>query len=268
MTEMPKISEAEQKVVKALQAIVGEKNATAAKHVRYAYSYDMSFVLPKLPDYVVMAENVEQVQGIMRFANQEKIPVVPFTAGTNIGGLCIPERGGILLDLKRMNKIVKIDPESHYAVVEPGVSHGMLAEALFEHRDHFLSARSRGFLKQDPLTELGGLTAGARRQGATRAIRTHQFVGQRVAPTFGFRVGVGCERNRQPEQPKQNAYPQPARSRCVAGEPCARPLAGWLHHERPNLPKAVGEGGSAPAHLGSPHLGSPHLGSPHCAAER
>lgn len=137
MTEMPEVPKETLRVVKELQAIVGEKNATAAKHVRYAYSYDMSFVKSKLPDYVVMAENVEQIQQIMRFANQEKIPVIPFTAGTNIGGLCIPERGGILLDLKRMNKIIKIDPESHYAVIEPGVSHGRLAEALYEHKLRF-----------------------------------------------------------------------------------------------------------------------------------
>jgi glycolate oxidase len=137
VTEMPEIPKETLRVIKELQAIVGEKNATAAKHVRYAYSYDMSFVKPKLPDYVVMAENVEQIQQILRFANAEKIPVIPFTAGTNIGGLCIPERGGILLDLKRMNKILKIDPESHYAVIEPGVSHGQLAEALYEHKLRF-----------------------------------------------------------------------------------------------------------------------------------
>jgi hypothetical protein len=137
VTEMPEIPKETLRVIKELQAIVGEKNATAAKHVRYAYSYDMSFVKPKLPDYVVMAENVEQIQQIMRFANTEKIPVIPFTAGTNIGGLCIPERGGILLDLKRMNKILKIDAESHYAVIEPGVSHGQLAEALYEHKLRF-----------------------------------------------------------------------------------------------------------------------------------
>ena len=137
MTEMPKGSTKEQGVVKQLQAIVGEKNATAAKHVRYAYSYDMSFVSPKLPDYVVMAETVEQIQKIMRFANEEKIPVIPYTAGTNIGGLCIPERGGILLDLKRMNRIIKLDTESNYVVIEPGVSHGQLAEALYEHKLRF-----------------------------------------------------------------------------------------------------------------------------------
>ena len=137
MSGMPKESMEQERIVRELQRIFGEKNATAAKHVRYAYSYDMSFVTPKLPDYVVMAETVEQIQELMRFANQEKIPVIPYTAGTNIGGLCIPERGGILLDLKRMNKIIKIDPESHYAVIEPGVSHGQLAEALFEHKLRF-----------------------------------------------------------------------------------------------------------------------------------
>ncbi|MDP2863877.1 MAG: FAD-binding oxidoreductase [Desulfobacterales bacterium] len=137
MTEIPKESKVDPRITKKLREIVGEKNATAAKHIRYAYSYDMSFVKPKLPDYVVMAETVEQIQELMRFANLEKIPVIPYTAGTNIGGLCIPERGGILLDLKKMNKIIKIDAESHYAVIEPGVSHGQLAEALYAHKLRF-----------------------------------------------------------------------------------------------------------------------------------
>jgi FAD/FMN-containing dehydrogenase len=120
----------DERVLKELQSIVGAKNATAAKHVRFAYSYDLSFVQPKMPDYVVLVENVEQIQGVMRFANQEKIPVTPYTAGTNIGGLTIPERGGILMDLKRMNRILEIDAESHYAVIEPGVSHAKFANEL------------------------------------------------------------------------------------------------------------------------------------------
>ncbi|HUU80437.1 MAG TPA: FAD-binding protein [Acidobacteriota bacterium] len=124
-------------ILKELASIVGEKNATASKHICYAYSYDMSFVKPKLPDYVVMATTVEQIQGILRFANKEKIPVVPYTGGTNIGGLTIPERGGIILDLKRMNKIIKLDPEALVAVIEPGVSHAQLASALAEHNLRF-----------------------------------------------------------------------------------------------------------------------------------
>ncbi len=127
------VAKGEDKILEELVSIVGKENATAAKHIRYAYSYDLSFVKPKLPDYVVMATTVEQIQGIMKFANREKIPVVPYTAGTNIGGLCIPERGGILLDLKRMNKIIRIDDESHYAVIEPGVSHAQLATELYKY---------------------------------------------------------------------------------------------------------------------------------------
>ena len=122
----------DKKILQELAGIVGDKNATAAKHIRYAYSYDLSFVKRKNPDYVVMPSTVEQVQGVMRLANREKIPVVPFTAGTNIGGLCIPEQGGILLDLKRMNKIIRIDEESHYAIIEPGVSHARLASELYK----------------------------------------------------------------------------------------------------------------------------------------
>lgn len=125
------------RVLEELRGIVGAQNATADKHIRYAYSYDMSFVQPKLPDYVVMATTVEDVQEILRLANREKIPVVPYTSGTNIGGLCIPERGGILLDLKRMNRILDIDTEGHYAVIEPGVSHAQLAAALYPHNLRF-----------------------------------------------------------------------------------------------------------------------------------
>ena len=127
------VAKGENKILEELVSIVGKENATAEKHIRYAYSYDLSFVKPKLPDYVVMVTTVEQIQGIMKLANREKIPVVPFTAGTNIGGLCIPERGGILLDLKRMNKIIRIDDESHYAVIEPGVSHAQLATELYKY---------------------------------------------------------------------------------------------------------------------------------------
>lgn len=124
-------------ILAELASIVGDMNASNAKHVRYAYSYDLSFVEPKLPDYVVMVHNVEEVQGVLTFANREKIPVVPYTGGTNIGGLCIPERGGILMDLKRMNKIIEIDPESLVAVIEPGVSHAQLAAALYKHNLRF-----------------------------------------------------------------------------------------------------------------------------------
>lgn len=133
MSYMPNDPAVDERVLQKLSSIVGEKNATAAPHIRYAYSYDLSFVQPKMPDYVILVENVEQIQEVLRFANQEKIPVIPYTAGTNIGGLTIPEQGGILMDLKRMNRILELDTEAHYVVIEPGVSHAQLAEELYKH---------------------------------------------------------------------------------------------------------------------------------------
>ncbi|MBA2882801.1 glycolate oxidase [Desulfosalsimonas propionicica] len=130
MTKTPQNGNVDPKITKALQEIVGETNATDKIHIRYAYSYDLSFVERKSPDYVAMPTTVEQIQKIMKFANQEKIPVIPYTAGTNIGGLCIPEDGGILLDLKQMNKILTINDQLHYAVIEPGVSHAQFAHSL------------------------------------------------------------------------------------------------------------------------------------------
>ncbi len=121
-----------ERVYRKLADVLGEEWISDDEFVRFAYSYDMSFVEPKMPDIVVLPETVEEVQEIMKIANEEKVPVVPFTGGTNIGGLCIPEKGGIILDLKRMNRIIEINEEMRYAVIEPGVSHAQLAEALYK----------------------------------------------------------------------------------------------------------------------------------------
>jgi len=94
------------------------------------------FCEPKLPDYVVLVSTVEEVQGSCA-CNQEKIPVVPYTAGTNIGGLTIPERGGIIMDLKRMNQIIKIDNRIPLRGHRAGVSHAQLATALYPHKLRF-----------------------------------------------------------------------------------------------------------------------------------
>ncbi len=135
MTQVPKDSSRyDPAVLKELASIVGEKWATAKKHILYSYSYDLTFVERKEPDYVVMPKTVEEVQKILKFANKEKIPVIPYTAGTNIGGLTIPERGGIIMDLKRMDRIIEINHKLHYAIIEPGVSHAKLANALYKYK--------------------------------------------------------------------------------------------------------------------------------------
>ena len=80
-----------ERVLKDLQEIVGRDYASNDEAILFPYSYDLTWVTPRMPDYVVMPGSVEEVQRVLRLANRERIPVIPYVSGTNIGGLCIPE---------------------------------------------------------------------------------------------------------------------------------------------------------------------------------
>ena len=85
---------------------------------------------PVWPNYVVMPNSTEEVQKIVMLANQEKIPVVPQGGGLVLSGLTIPLKGGILMDMKRMNRIIEGNKTSRYVVLEAGCSHGLLQSYL------------------------------------------------------------------------------------------------------------------------------------------
>lgn len=122
-----------ERIYKTLSQIVGDEKWVSNSPVDcWAYSYDMTYKRPQMPNYVVLPKTPEEIQSVLRLANAEKIPVVPFTAGTNIGGLCVPEQGGILMDLKRMDQILEINEEVRFAVIEPGVSQAQFAQELFK----------------------------------------------------------------------------------------------------------------------------------------
>ncbi len=105
---------------KELIQIVGEKNVRTDEIERLCYSRDLS-VHEAVPDVIVFVKTTEEVSKIMSLANKEKIPVTPRGSGTSAVGGALAARGGILLDLSRMNNILKIDKENGYVVVEPGV---------------------------------------------------------------------------------------------------------------------------------------------------
>lgn len=70
---------------------------------------------------LVFVENTAEVSAVLKFANENHIPVTPRGAGTNLVGSTVPQNGGIILDLSRMNRILEIDHENLTALVEPGV---------------------------------------------------------------------------------------------------------------------------------------------------
>ncbi|MFX0071534.1 MAG: FAD-binding oxidoreductase [Candidatus Hermodarchaeota archaeon] len=124
---------AKEKVYDELVGIFGQLYVSDKPHNLYPYSYDATECEPHMPDFVVLPENVEQIQKLVKFCNLNKIPLVPYITGNNIGGLTIPQQGGIICDFgKRMNKIIKIHESLMYALLEPGVTFGQLKKHLNE----------------------------------------------------------------------------------------------------------------------------------------
>jgi glycolate oxidase len=112
--------------------IVGEGNFTDKLEELVPYSYDASMNVHR-PTAAVWPESTGQVSQIVKFANEQKIPVIPRGAGTSLSGGAVPIRGGIIIDLSRMNKILEISIENRYAKVQAGVVCDDLNRALAKH---------------------------------------------------------------------------------------------------------------------------------------
>jgi D-lactate dehydrogenase (cytochrome) len=88
---------------------------------------------PVRPDAVVYPESRDEVVEILRFANEHRIPIVPFGQGSSLEAHTIPVNGGISLDLGRMDRILEVRPDDFIARVQPGLTHMALNAALAEH---------------------------------------------------------------------------------------------------------------------------------------
>jgi glycolate oxidase len=120
----------EDRIYKLIEKIVGPENVSNEPYSLECYARDSTTNKPSLPDYIAMATTVEQIQGLVRLANKEKIPVIPAVGMSNTGGLTIPVEGGIILDLHKMDKIIEINRDIDYAIVEPGVTIGQIDTEL------------------------------------------------------------------------------------------------------------------------------------------
>jgi glycolate dehydrogenase FAD-linked subunit len=107
-------------IIPEIKQIVGPENVFDDRVECISYSRDLS-VHEGIPDVVVFAHSTEQISGIMKLANEAKVPVTVQGSGTATTGASLPVEGGILLDVHTMNKILKIDKDNFYATVEPGV---------------------------------------------------------------------------------------------------------------------------------------------------
>jgi glycolate oxidase len=116
----------------ALRTRLGPDRVRTDDATRASYGRDTTENLESAPDAVVDVRDLDELRDVVRLAAAARVPLVPRVAGTNLGGLAIPSRGGWVLDLAAMNRIVELDVENRVAVIEPGVTFIQLRRALDE----------------------------------------------------------------------------------------------------------------------------------------
>lgn len=109
-------------MVDALCRIIGDRERVVpGPSIDAKYLSDTLGRLKGQADALVFAESTQEVAAIMRYAWENGIAVTPRGAGTNLVGSTVPQKGGIILDLSRMNHVLEIDEETLTATVEAGV---------------------------------------------------------------------------------------------------------------------------------------------------
>lgn len=98
--------------------------------IRCASDHTEDFVFK--PQVVLQPETTEEVSQILKYCNENKIIITPRGAGTGLSGGALPIFGSVVLDMKRMNKILKIDVENFQVTTEPGVITEELQNAVRE----------------------------------------------------------------------------------------------------------------------------------------
>jgi glycolate oxidase len=116
-----------------LVAIIGADAVRDDAQTLEIHSHDKWFA-SELPDVAVFPATTGMVSAVLRFANEQQIPVTPRGAGFGYVGGCVPSKRGIALSLARMNRIKEIHPADGVAIVEPGVITGVLQAAAREQR--------------------------------------------------------------------------------------------------------------------------------------
>jgi FAD/FMN-containing dehydrogenase len=106
-----------------LTGILGSEWVTDDPVILIGYSRDQGPLPATYPHLVVMPETTEDVAEVYRVANECEVDVIPMGTGLTTMGLHIPLYGGIIMDLRRMDKILEVDGENCYMIIQPGINY-------------------------------------------------------------------------------------------------------------------------------------------------
>jgi len=151
------------KIESKLSEIVGITNVSTKNIDILAYTKDSTLIalnwtiqgkIAGLPDFITWPETVEQISEILKFANKEKIPVIPYSEGSGVVGGSIPIYGGIIVDMKKFNKVLDLNDKNLTVTAQAGIN-GMNLERFLNSKGY-----TTGHIPQSLYTSsLGGWIA-------------------------------------------------------------------------------------------------------------
>lgn len=191
-----KYEEISQETLCKIKSIVGEKNVITDSDMIQPYSHDevTDPAYHHMPEVVAYAESAQQTADLVKLANERHFPVVPRGAGTGLACGAVPIYGGLVLSLEKMNKILEINEDALYAVVEPGVRTSDLQAA----------AEAKGlFYAGDPCSGDSCFIGGniATNAGGNRAVKygttRHQVYAIEIVSPTGTIMNLGARLQKQ-----------------------------------------------------------------------
>ena len=111
-----------------LARVLGPENVLDDPGDCWPYGYDNSRRHAP-PDLVGFAATHEQVKDVVRLCNEQLVPLIARGRGTGTTGGTVPLRGGLVLSLERMDRVIDVDADNRVAVVEPGTTNQSLQDA-------------------------------------------------------------------------------------------------------------------------------------------
>lgn len=122
--------------MRELQSALGKRWVLYEPEDLMVYEYDAT-IERGLPEAVVLPATTEEVAAAVRIARAHNAPVTARGSGTGLSGGAIPCEGGVVIVTARMNQILKVDAESRFAVVQPGVINLHISQAVAPHNLYF-----------------------------------------------------------------------------------------------------------------------------------
>jgi len=123
------VDERMQDAIRELKSLL-DRRASTAEVIREHHSHGESYHPAGLPDIVCLPHSTEEVSEILKISAKYQVPVIPFGAGTSMEAQVNAIHGGITIDMREMNKVLRISPGDLQATVEAGIPRKQLNKAL------------------------------------------------------------------------------------------------------------------------------------------